>query len=224
MTACARFSEHGSFHIAMACSDATESATTTATLRLALGSDRWPHGPGPAVWYVADHKDTGNPDSRVSPKRSKYRQEVFNTVSFPVASRSMTGGAYWDAGDGETPGTLPPTLLQGGLCPSLPSPEQRRNALHPGVQMATPWPAVSARRVHRCRSHGGDHSDHRRQFPSAAAALCPDRMDSADCGVKALGAPAMDGASSSRASVRWPCCCQSRARRIAARSSRDVAC
>jgi hypothetical protein len=42
--------------------------------------------------------------------------------------------------------------------------------------------------------------------------------------VKALGEPAVDGASSSRASVRWPCCRQSRGRRIATRSSRDVAC
>ena len=43
-------------------------------------------------------------------------------------------------------------------------------------------------------------------------------------GVKALGEATVDGARSSRASVRWPCCCQSWARLITTRSSRDVAC
>src|SRR4029453_12393640 len=83
----------------MTCSDATESATATAVLRLALGSARRPYGLVPVVRYSAGYKDTGNRDSGVSRKRSKYRHEVFNTVSFPVASRSMPGHGSATEGD-----------------------------------------------------------------------------------------------------------------------------
>jgi len=69
----------------------TPDTTATAALRLALGSARRPYGLVPVVRYSTGYKDTGNRDSGVSRKRSKYHHEVFNTVSFPVASRSMPG-------------------------------------------------------------------------------------------------------------------------------------
>jgi hypothetical protein len=90
---------NGQLPLALTCSDATDNATATAALRLALGSARRPYGRVPVVRYSAGYEDTGKRDSGVSRKRSKYPHEVFNTVSLSVASRSMPGdGSATEAG------------------------------------------------------------------------------------------------------------------------------